>query len=625
MPWKEFAKDSSTLWGKYGSPLWDFATHSYLPEVSDRDTVPHRLYDDFIRPLGSPLGALSIVPAATATGRALKYLRRGIESPLIGAVAPASGAKPGVLSSLRDEAKQIAMTFGLPGTGISSHGLSLATAHLKATPLNELPKEAYDTARMLWNPERAVAENKTLTGGINPFRLRQEIIDDYTQKFPHLNPNGAAFKDAVEKTLDSYAAWGPGTKSSRFKDILDLERPTSIGGGGLKTSDILAGTSKGSLPERQIATHPLNVKLGGKNYNLNPLSWQKEMFDTPLFGEDYINTYFKRKTALREFDRLSALKATTPRGSVVPFGTTATTPNLLSRQEALEGAANMATNFMGGFGADSPHILNSKLAKWSLTAPDWTRRHFALANQKIQSVTNNITNPLSHPYRRALAYDAAGLGLTGAANYALNNQMPSRAQDVFNIELPKNSDYSTRDVFDPFSTEMDLPKTAFSIANSIGPQAGFYAPETKGFYSLIEPIYNRLHPFPARPALELLANKTRLGGTIMGEEPFTKPHTDLMHNVTYERPDIPQVEELKRIAKSIGGSVSPQAVDTLINEMQGNLATGGGKRLSPLAAASQMFELPFRAYTPRYSKVETPFDRRMKRLDSKFNKFDKFK
>lgn len=586
--WERFKKSSVAQ--DYLSPAWDWAT---TPLADDRDfdnKFVDIAYDELLRPLTTPLG---IAASAAPLLRGGKYLKRGIvDKPTpVAATAPPAGSKAHLKSipeTLKDETKQIAMTFGLPGTGINSHSIALATAHLKGTPIKKLPKEAWDTARMLYNPERAVAANKKLTGGFSPKQKREEFDAFIQQQAPGLTPTQRSHQ--VENLLDAYASSSQGT---RFKDILELERKEKLGGGGLKTSDILGGSSKGTVPERAFLTTPLRVG-GDKGINLNPFHWQKEMFDTPTFGEEYLNTYFKRQTALDELDRIKGNPS-------------------LTRQEQLKQAADFSTSTLGGYGIDSPSPFNSAIAKWTLTAPDWTRRHFDLAGKKVNAVLNPKTwgDQKYAPYRRYAGYDAATLGGAAAANYAINEELPQRAVDIFNVELPQDRKNAKRDVIAPMSTEMDLPKAGFDIYNAMTEQ---YAPETKGLDSAASFWRHRIHPF-SRAALDVVDNHDWRGRRLMGEEAYSKPKTDMLGNTTFERPDIPLAEEFSRVGENTVANVLPQAADALANLYSGNKSKSGKKQMSDLAKWAQLFELPIRSYTPRYSQVETPFDREVEALE----------
>jgi len=506
----------------------------------------------------------------------------------------------------------------------------LGNARLKMTPPEKLVSEGKAIGKMLWNPDYAIERNRALTGGYNISEKRKEIEDALKLQFP-----GRNVSDLTEAELDLFAANDPAARNSRFKEILDLERPEAIGGGGLKTSSVLGGTSKGTIPEKRYLTRP--IMIGERN--INPLAIQKELFDEPLFGEEGINTNLKRETALDEFDRLY---------NHPDYTNIRDTPE--GRKLLLQTASKNATTALGGYGVDDyipvpggqprKSAFNSELARWMLTAPDWTRRHFDLANKKLLSLgldiggpfregtsaeralfkPQNLTDPALSPFRRYLGYDLAQLGLAGAATYGLTGHLPSRATDIFNIELPKNSDYSTRNVFTPASTEMDLPKTAFNILNSVGPQAGFYAPSTDDFDSISAFWRNRLHPL-ARTGLDLVQNRDWRGRPIMGVEAFSKPERDYMGNITRERPDIGQMQALENIGAEMGRNILPQAAEALASIYQGNIGVGGKKRLSPAAIYGQMMELPFRAYTPRYSQVETPFERRLNRRTQRYQRY----
>jgi hypothetical protein len=553
------------------SPAWEFLTKERIPTIKSGDYLPED-WDGTSRALDTaqkwlvPHSFLDIALMAAPMLRAGKYAKKAVNT--LPTQRPTGSPKPGVYdyaSSIRDELKSIPLTFGVPGTAINSHSIGLANANLKSTPVKELPRELWDTIRTLYNPEHAKKLNEKLVGPLSPQRAEEFFRAQILRSNPNLAQNRQGLSAAVNHALNAYEQTLPA--GNRFAAVRKLE------GAGLRTADTTAGkgaTSLGTKPEIDVIGKPLS-NVGGKN--LNPLNLQKQLFDEPTFGEGYVNELWKRRAALREYDRASAVGLTDP--------------------EKI--ASKFATNMFGGYGADNP-LLNSdkatEIARWMFVAPDWMRRHFNLTGNKIKSITSDISNPEFHPYRRALGYDVAqGMGAVGATK-ALTDQWGSeKAGNVTNVQLP--DEFNGRiGVAKPAGTEMDAWRTLFDVGNSL---TGFYADDKRDIGASFEPFKNRIHPV-TKTGVETLFNTDWRGRSLWGEEKFSKNYTTGSGKTFIGREDIPLTDSIMRTGKNAIHNFLPSAYEGFTTDMYNSDGQSG------LEFRAKMGELPFSFYRQPFTQ-----------------------
>jgi hypothetical protein len=573
--------------------IWDLiAKKQIIPSIKAEDYLPEG-WDIPSRAINTaqkwliPHSPLEIALMAMPLKRMGKYVKEATK--LAPKVRPANAGLWDEITSIKDELKQVPLTFGVPGTAINSHSIGLANANLKSTPIKELPKEMWETIRSLYNPEYAASLNDKLVGPLSPQRAEEYFKDVIIKANPHLAQNPQGLRAAVDHALNAYEQTLPA--GNRFADVRKLEKA------GLRTADTTAGkTGAGTTPDVEILSKPIQV--GG--VNVNPFSIQRHLFDEPTFGERKVNELWKRRSALRELDRASAVGISDPEKQAVDF----------------------ATNMFGGYGAKDP-VLNSQAAdtimKWAFVAPDWMRRHFRLAGAKIKSITpsNPITpkisrghwtgelnNPEFFPYRRALGYDAAqGLGAVGATKALTGEWGSDKATNVTNVQLP--GDYAGKvAVGRPAGTEMDAWRTLFDMGNAA---TGLYNDDPRNVAAFVEPFKNRIHPV-TKFVGDVAFNSNWRGQALYDKEKFAKYTTTRSGKTFTERENIPGREAAKRIGKDFLANMMPSAYDAFTTDMYN---TDGQ---SNLEFKSKMGELPFSFYRrPFTQRRDSRFNRRSSR------------
>lgn len=597
---------------------------SPLPEYKTGRSIPDFIYNDVIRSVTSPdwlyenvaRDSSSVVGAAEnfMLGKALKYTGKGIRRVLKGvegektvvdkaaeairtksvkkqvqeaavaagkpkaakAVEKKSASLPvSVLKKIVDlnqELKGIYLSSGLPGTNINIHGLSLAARHAMGTPLKEggFIKGGLDAGKYLLSQK--ATRNKLESFG-------EDSIKDALKHGVLVDPE--SFGSVLDKrTLHKI----PGVKQVVKVQEELFEKPL-FG----EFAPVLKMIKYEREAKRQLTSPNLAKR-------------QKELYDSKL------SELLKRK-----------VKQSAAEKSAKEFA------SKTSVKEAKEKAAEIATNFFGGYKNLMGGGQLDTVAKAALLAPDFYKTHFKLLGGMVRGVAKNRADDAA--YRTM----AANLAVATTALDVLNLHTSGRHiwENDNGYEMSWNTgakDSNGKDVYvRVFGGAVDLPRLLFTMANSVrrneesGLDEASSAEEVKKF------IVNRMSPL-GRPLFQLLQNEDWKGEQYYGSKPYPVRVRIPGEGQFSFREKYPLSHTVGKLAEDYSQVVLPQSAQVFFGDAlrQSLRAEPPNPLPSFEEKATRALELPF-AFKQEYSGLKqvkrkkplTPEERKKKLQENK--------